>query len=233
MALTITFLQASERFLKQNRSDIKLCEDGYKGWKIKAKFYDLIAEDYFWSTPYSVFKLEVVHPSRKQEKKKQFNLLKYGTEYPQQSDIIKEKIRQTLIANHNVTNVNNIRSKRFITETGQYVKEWLDEQPEPKPAWITLTQYFNNEQISLDKLEKYVNNYKSSKSSLELLGKNLFKVEHFNKYVDKELRYRPDFKLSDMIYVNVDGLYWHSEHQKNKNYHFNLRIDFENKNLRI
>jgi len=45
--------------------------------------------------------------------------------------------------------------------------------------------------------------------------------------------YKPDFKLNDKIYLNVDGLYWHCEEQKGKYYHSNLQKEFEENGLRI
>jgi hypothetical protein len=48
------------------------------------------------------------------------------------------------------------------------------------------------------------------------------------------LGYKPDFKLSDNIYLNCDGLYWHSAKMvKDNKYHFNMRKKFEDNGLRI
>jgi len=47
------------------------------------------------------------------------------------------------------------------------------------------------------------------------------------------IKYRPDFQLSKDLYLNVDGLYWHSECQKVVNYHFKMREDYEAEGKRI
>ena len=52
-------------------------------------------------------------------------------------------------------------------------------------------------------------------------------------YIDSKKYYIPDFIINPTTYLNVDGLYWHNEENKGKDYHYNLRKDFESKNLRI
>ena len=48
------------------------------------------------------------------------------------------------------------------------------------------------------------------------------------------MKFKPDFKLSEKIALNTDGLYWHSEERTpNKLYHFNMRKEYENNGLRI
>lgn len=47
------------------------------------------------------------------------------------------------------------------------------------------------------------------------------------------LKYKSDFKLSDKIYLNVDGLYWHLEECRNREYHFDMRKWFEDREMRI
>ena len=73
-----------------------------------------------------------------------------------------------------------------------------------------------------------------NKTSLETFAENLFETAHFNKK-PKQIKslYRPDFMLAPHLFVNVDGLYWHSDLQKDKRYHFNLRQEFEKNALRI
>ena len=163
------------------------------------------------------------------DKSKQTNLKRYGVEFAQQNILIKEKMESTNLNRYGVKNPRMLISNRFIKETEESLKDWLEKQSEPKPAYITLIQYFSNELITIKSLEDYLNNYKSNKSSLELLTEQLFELNHFNKKIgNTDLNYRPDFKLNDKIYLNVDGLYWHSNEQKENNYHFNIRKEFEN-----
>jgi hypothetical protein len=63
----------------------------------------------------------------------------------------------------------------------------------------------------------------------------LLGVEQFNKcpLSKSDIGYRPDVKLSETMFANSDGLYWHSEEVKDKNYHRDLRLAFEAEGLRI
>lgn len=67
------------------------------------------------------------------------------------------------------------------------------------------------------------------KSSLEVLGESLFGTPFFNKKVIAG--YRPDFAINEKLYVNLDGLYYHS--QKEELYHFDMRLRYEEAGLRI
>ena len=72
---------------------------------------------------------------------------------------------------------------------------------------------------------------------LEKYAEKEFGIECYDRFFDlknfPQLRYRPDFKLSETSAMNVDGLYWHSELQKDKQYHFEMRKQYEVFNLRI
>lgn len=71
-------------------------------------------------------------------------------------------------------------------------------------------------------------------SSLELAFKKLFPtVEKFDRKVLKNAGYRPDFRLSETVFVNTDGLYHHNEMARDRNYHFKLREAFEAEGMRI
>lgn len=54
-----------------------------------------------------------------------------------------------------------------------------------------------------------------------------------------DLSYKPDFKVSDTLFVNVDGLYWHSADvladrvDSPVRYHLRYRQSFESKGLRL
>jgi hypothetical protein len=50
---------------------------------------------------------------------------------------------------------------------------------------------------------------------------------------DGETVFKPDFKLKENLYLNVDGLYWHSEKKGKIDYHIKLREFIEKSNARI
>ena len=45
--------------------------------------------------------------------------------------------------------------------------------------------------------------------------------------------YKPDFQLTENLYLNVDGLYWHCEKKRESNYHLKMREAFETEGKRI
>lgn len=373
----VGFEESKKRF--EGRPDILLCEDGFNGWKKKSKFLDLVINEYFYSVPSDVLRLNTVHPKRRMTKKKTSSLTKFGTEHPTQSKTVKEKTKktnlekygcehylqteekkqktiqtniekyghenhmhssvvmekqkksfvekygcenplqneeikkrqqQTLLQRYGAenpsqieefqkkkkeTSLNNwgveqplssgeVRSKiehtnieryggkspassevvvtkakntcmkkygvthyskttqhkhstnmRRVKETGQWLDEWLDEQKEPKPAKVSILQNHPGQvEISLNDLSDYIDRYRSAKTNLERFTEQLFETVHYNKKVENvDFLNRPDFKISDKIYLNVDGLYWHSEHNHSSKHHFLLRKSFEQYDLRL
>lgn len=200
------------------------------------------------------------YPSQSDEikfKMKQSSLLAYGTEYPSQNKAVKEKTKKTLQDRYSVSSpfqlpdvmekAHSVQLERYgvehywardtkkITETGQPVHEWYALLSEPKPAYGGFLSPFKGAvSVSLRELEELMNNYKNHKSKLEVLAEKVLGISVYNrKPAEISVNYRPDFKLSETVYANVDGLYWHSEHQKDKKYHLNLRKEFEKNNLTI
>jgi hypothetical protein len=68
---------------------------------------------------------------------------------------------------------------------------------------------------------------------LEKFVQHKLNIPKFNKKILINHSYQPDFKLSDNLYLNVDGLYWHSNLKRPKNYHYKLREAFESEGKRI
>jgi hypothetical protein len=173
------------------------------------------------------------------EKSKHTNLEKYGVENYAKTEECKEKARKTSLEKYGVENYaqlnsfRHISSNRFIKETGEHLREWLSKQPVPKPSYHNLAKYFGNQEIYLSELETFISNYKDNKTSLEVLFENLMNVKHFNAKPNLTINYRPDFNLSENVFVNVDGLYWHSEINRDRDYHFEMRKDFETNNIRL
>ena len=195
------------------------------------------------------------------DKIKKTNLEKYGVEIPTQSSIIKEKIKNTNIERYGstsplqnaeikekskVTNFNKygninfiasdnfrniqIKNGNFILYFGKTINQWSRKYNVPAKniqQWIGCN--LNN--LTLPLLINYLENYVKNCSDIENLIKEQLEIEIYDKLIHS--KYKPDFKLSDKIYLNVDGLYWHSELFKNSKYHFDLRNFFANNNLRI
>ena len=200
------------------------------------------------------------HPAQSElvkNKMKEAFLENYGVEHPSQNEAVRKKRKLTLENKYDIsspfqlpgvmekscaTNIERYGATRYwgrdtkkIIETGQPVHEWYALLPGPKPTYgAFLFSYKGNTNVPLAELETIMENYKNHKSSLEVLTEKILGISVYNrKPVEISINYRPDFKLNETMYVNVDGLYWHSEHQKDKKYHFNLRKEFEKNNLII
>jgi hypothetical protein len=74
---------------------------------------------------------------------------------------------------------------------------------------------------------------------LETIFSELFSIPLYSKipspFRDDGINIRPDFEIvPNLLYVDVDGLYWHSEKRKNDKYHHQKRRRlFEEKGLRL
>jgi len=172
------------------------------------------------------------------EKRKKTCNKRYGAKSPLEAKVVKTKIKKTLVSRYGSVNPSENLIKYRVKETNESVVSWLGRQTEPKPSKLTLQRYCQSykDQTYFQEADLFdiVHSWKEQQTMLEIACEKLFKTAHFNekpKQIGKY--YRPDFKLSSQIFLNVDGLYWHSDQQKNKRYHFNLRKEFEEHNLRI
>lgn len=132
-------------------------------------------------------------------------------------------------------NRNNMIKKGLWNDLyGKTPKEWADQYDIPLPLFYKSYKNFT----SKNDLIKFCKNYEKYTSGIEALFSKKTGYSLYNKKVSREnypkLNYRPDFKLSDNIYLNVDGLYWHSEIiQSDRYYHFNMRKEYEKRNLKL
>lgn len=182
-------------------------------------------------------KYDVEHPSKNEEikkRKKDTFKQKYNVEHPFALSGVVEKKNRTMLERYGTTN-SWLNPAKTISNTELTIKEWYASQTEIKPSygWL-LRQLVGKNEVEIEELKSIFANFKEKKTSLEILSESIFNTKHFNKKIEElKKTYKPDFKLSENIFVNVDGLYWHSDSQKNKLYHYNLRKDFEEFNLRI
>lgn len=190
-------------------------------------------------------KYGVSHPSKAEaikEKKRQTCLQNYNVDNPSKSETIKEKKRQTFVKNYGVEHAFYLQEHKkhleakTIKESGQRFQVWYDELPYPKPS---ISSFYNWSRdlcvISLSDLQRQLDAWEQKKSALECYSETLFESSHYNKKPFQliDCGFRPDFKLSEHLFVNADGLYWHSEHRKENNYHFNMRNQFEENGIRL
>lgn len=151
------------------------------------------------------------------KKIRQTNIDRYGVSTPIERSDIKNKIHETKKTNGLIISFDNKTLKQWSNELGISIHVLNNN--------ITLNTTYN-EFIS------FIENYQGEGlTDIEKIISKELRIDFFGKTV---LKSRPDFKLSNKLYLNIDGLYWHSEFvQKNKNYHFNLRKKFENADMQI
>jgi hypothetical protein len=168
---------------------------------------------------------------------------KYGTDCSLKNEEVKKKAEKTLMERYGVTNpfqADEIKKKIQETQSkngtisiiyGKTPAAWAVEYEISDMAiykWLSLNKDFTEAQF-LD----FCQNYEHKISDIENLVSNSLDITFWNKHPSKKINYKPDFKISDDIYLNADGLYWHSEEKVPSDYHFMMRQKYEEVGLRI
>lgn len=189
-------------------------------------------------------------------KRQQTNLDRYGVKESLSSSSIREKGKATKLerygdenyANHEAAEKtlierygeNNPQKVLQIREKSIRTKEGRGLITRPRGvSWEELAKELNVPRTSMQSfikannatIEDYLNAREQGYSDIEHTFSNHMSV---SKYVGLVLKYRPDFHIGN-AYVNIDGLYWHSQkvEDRDKDYHFKLRQAFENDGKRI
>lgn len=172
------------------------------------------------------------------------NLQKYGTVAPAQNSEVKQTTKEYFISTFGVDNPMKLQSFKdrvsasiSKTKRAQGVellsngKTVIDECLR---LGILPSTYRNwRKDFGQEYAEKRLYGVRPTKSGLEsfliarlspLVAKGV-SVEFWDKYVSGDIKYKADIKLSILdktIWLDADGLYWHSEANKEDNkYHFN------------
>ena len=205
-----------------------------------------------------------LHGVETAKKTKETNIRKYGVENANQSDKVKKSKKKTMIERYGVDNpskLNSVKEKKKesfqrhfgvdhvfflqkqklfsepkrIKETGETFYDWYNSLSDPKPSMSSL--YVSTRKspcVSLVDLNMFICDWQQNKTKLEAKAERIFGCTFYNKKPHMNISYRPDFKLSERVFVNVDGLFWHSEKkQTNNNYHFQMRKDFESNGFQL
>jgi hypothetical protein len=151
---------------------------------------------------------------------------------------VTEKAKQVMFEKYGIENY-WLRNRKNIIELNMPLNKWHENLSEPKPRYgVLCSSFIGKTEINLNEVEEFVStfikNIGSNNTKLEIFAENLLSIKHFGQRPKELTRlYKPDFKLSEKIYLNVDGLYWHSEKRKDNDYHFIMRQEFESSNLRL
>lgn len=183
--------------------------------------------------------------SQVRQKIKETNLEKYGSTTPAGNISIQKKMEETNLKKYGVSYFSQTekfkqeQSKLVIVENENEIplKDWLEQTKYKNtlPSQVTINQWFVSvEKINEKQLIEKLNQFNSYKTYLEHFIEKELGLKHFNKKpLEIDKLYRPDFKINDSVYVNIDGLYWHKEDYRDKTYHSDLRKEFETHNLRL
>jgi hypothetical protein len=192
------------------------------------------------------------------EKIKQTNLEKYGFTNPLFSKEIKEKIKQTNLEKYGVTYVqknNLIRIKRIETRKKMYIKQIIKK--------ISNDYIFNNFSENVFDIKHLVCNksfFIYKQNIYDRLYNNIclctecYPISDNKSIKEKEIinwikSLNVDFSESDKTILNpkhldvfipshnlaieFNGLYWHSEFNKDKNYHLDKSIKCQEKGIQL
>lgn len=137
----------------------------------------------------------------------------YGVTNPMHSQEIKEKQQGLLLYDRGVDNPGKIRSERSLILPNDELLSTYCKKLNFESAISRAKQIYHRfgPQICYE----WINSYKEKKSFLEIyFEKNFNDIPHINcrqKKVHPEMNFRPDFKITETLYVDVDGLLYHSE----------------------
>jgi hypothetical protein len=185
---------------------------------------ETIASDLKVSKTYMVNKIKQMGLIKTEEQvvesKKQTNMLRWGVETPSQLPSVKEKIKQNRILDGNLLMIEG----KTVSELANMFKT----------NQVTIRKWINfNPDSTLLQLSNYIKGLGSNITNIEQIIINNLKIDKFNKKPHQYINYHPDFKLNETNFLNTDGLYWHSELEKDNYYHFMMRLAYEQNNMRI
>lgn len=144
----------------------------------------------------------------------------YGVENPMQSEVIKQKIKETGISNGTI----------HVLPNGLILSGYLKNFEclhHPASCWHVYKKY------GFDSLREYVEFGKSfgKDFSTEVITSSILNIPTYKKTLP--FRNKPDFKLTDVVYLDIDGLFYHSEKRSIDDYHYKKRIRYEENGCRL
>lgn len=175
--------------------------------------------------------------ANKEIRKKMENdwLEKYGFDNPARSEIIKEKVKQTNIEKYNGHyNQQHFTEnfKKIISSLDDYTKEIEQKSP---------NRIANEQGVTPVTVIKYGKNlgyqFHQKRSSYEIEIENWLKEQEINYISNTRSIISPlelDFYLPDYnVAIEFNGLYWHSDIFKEKDYHLNKYLACKEKDIRL
>jgi very-short-patch-repair endonuclease len=181
-------------------------------------------------------------------KMRQTNLDIRGVCIPAQDTSVLNKMKETNIERYGVDNI--MKDKDVAARVGASLSKTLRERSKYRcKDGKTLVEICKENNIiptsarnliyqgnDIDFVEKWVESYKKHISSLETrlvdaINREGIVAERWDKKTED---YRLDIKISDKLYVEADGLFWHSEIKKSdKKYHLKKRERLDSAGIRV
>lgn len=158
----------------------------------------------------------------------------YGVDNPMKSEVVKSRLNKTFISKYGVNNPGLIESDRFLVlPNGKLLTTYCKELKFESAISQAKVIYHR---VGPELAQTWIEQYKEKKSSLELFVERKFGYENCKKKkIHQQMNLRPDFKITDSVYVDVDGLLYHSTmFKKGKdNYHFDKYKEYKKYGLTI
>ena len=189
----------------------------------------------------SLEKYGVEHYSKTNEWKenvKNTSLNLFGEINYSKTNECKEKIKKTCLERYNINHHSKINSKEMFSLLED--KEWLEEQYNLYPAWKIAELYGTSQStisLYIRKHEIKNNKWNRNKSFIEndifdFISKLNFKINKNCRNIipPKEI----DAYITEKnLAIEIDGIYWHSEKYKNKDYHLNKTLECEKQGIQL
>lgn len=252
--------------LKELEPTITLKLETYNGWSNKATFIDIEFGEWE-QTPKRIYMERRQHPKRAALTRAETNIKKYGVANVFAADIIKNKIKESCLKNLGVPSPamnENIKQKIKATNNLRYGGNApMNSSVIKEKAALSRNQYSLSDGRKLStvckekgigvtsalrimhkcgilEVEKFINNFDSS-NSITYIEQKVLSIPGTTRWnkkaIDANKLYKPDIKINDTLYIDVDGLYWHSDavenHTSDKNYHFDKRKAFNAAGVQI
>lgn len=176
-------------------------------------------------------KFGVDNPTQNKEIKKKIissNLKKYGTDNPSKSKQVIDKILKTK------------EDLGLITVLqGKTLSEWAGVHNKAQ-AWACKIYNTYGEEAFFDWIISSIPPKLKLPNMLETEVQSLLNLKFLDQIVLKNAKFRPDFKLNDNTYLDIDGLFWHSEALQfsglprlEKDHHLKKRKAYEEEGKRV
>lgn len=178
------------------------------------------------------------------EKSKKTSLSNWGVEFPTQSDFIKNKIRDTNILKYGTSHIENdeYRNSNFNISNNEFYIGYIDGYNHFRCDYghnhtfrISTDNYYGRIK-SNNKLCTICNSISDNSSLKEIMLFDFIRSNYDGEITRnyRDGRLEIDIYLPDLgIGFEFNGLWWHSEKYRDKNYHINKTNYFKERDIRI